>query len=84
MERKQAVEYLTEIITESGLVPEAFSIINPSAKDSSSGYKITIASSDKEIRKKIKSVTEKYNLDLNEEKGQVIIFKRNESIVKPC
>jgi len=84
MERKEAVECLTEIITRSGWVPDAFSIVPCNGRDDSSGYKVTIASIDAELKGIINLIAQKRNLQVWEEKNTVTISESAQKLAKPC
>ncbi len=84
MERKEAVDCLTEIIKQSGWVPEIFSIIPSTAGDNSLGYKITIASTNRELRQIINNIAQKHNLNVCVQKDKVIIFQAENKVLKPC
>ena len=83
MERKEAVDCLTEIITRSGWVPDAFSIIPCDSGNTSLGYKITIASTDKELKKVITIIAQKRNLAVQVEKNTVTIFEAEKKSNEP-
>ena len=69
MNREQAVEYLTEVITKTGLLPEAFSL---SATEKTC-FKITIQTNDANLKKEIIAISNKYNFKISEEKGKIIL-----------
>ena len=77
MNKKEASEFLKELLTECKLDSNSFDLMAPIPGDAlSAGYKIRIkAILEKDSRDKLKVITKKFDLAVIEEDNQIIVYK---------
>lgn len=77
MNKKEASDFLKELLSDCKLDSDSFILIDPNPNDNlSTGYKVRIETIlDNECRLRLREITRKHDLAVIEERAQIVVYK---------